>query len=338
MTGDITNKKISVRQFQSLVIVQSLGTALVLIPRFAFGSVVTIVFSGFMNVFYTFLISRLGGSGIFSTAEKHGNLYARLIVLLFAVKISVETGIILSYFSDCTQKIILNEMNTEIISVFMILCALYGVYKGIEVIGRCGEMLLPFVLIPVIFIYAMGIKNCEISNIVFDDFNLTNGLGLSFCFGGAQLALICGGYTRGGRRGSVSGVLLSVIITVAVSIITIAFFGKKYFNSLDYGVLEMMYSAEKIGFFIHRQEALVMCFWIVSVFFSLMLNIFFICEFLKKGLNIKKSTAVITAFIAIYAVSFICKNEFALFTLEKYTGLFFILLLPSILLLGDGKK
>jgi hypothetical protein len=184
----------------------------------------------------------------------------------------------------------------------------------------------------------MGIKNCDISNFDISGVLLSNILPLGFCFGGAELTLLGGEYAAGGRRGMVGAVVISIFITVAVALITVLFYGKAYFLNQDFAVLEMMYSAENVGFFIHRQEALVMCFWVTAVFFGLMLNLFFISNFISKVFGIDKNKVLIPICIFIFAVSLIAKDYNLIYFIEKYAGLFFILLLPAILRFGGESR
>jgi hypothetical protein len=271
-------------------------------------------------------------------ASGYGNFFAKAVVMLLALKLIVSAGITASIASECIQDIMLNEMSRYVIAVFLIFFAVYCASSGVEAIGRSGEILFLFILVPVIFVYVMGIKNASASNI---PFNTVAGkiFPLGFCFGGAEIVFISSGFVNGKGKGVSTACLISGIITAVITLISVAFFGVEYFTARRFAVLDMMYSVENAGFFIHRQEALVMCFWISAVFFKLAMYIFFASEFMKAVVYFKNKMiySLVAGLIAV-AISFVNNGGVIFYVFAKYTGLFMLILLPALLFVKGGNK
>ena len=121
-----------------------------------------------------------------------------------------------------------------------------------------------------------------------------------------------------------------------ISLITIARFGKYDIIHQMWPVLEIMDTIDLPGSFIERQDALIMTFWIISIFMMINAGMFFSSLIFKDIVKIGTHTTFICICIPIvYLISFLPNNITMVYKIMNIFyitfGLFYIFILPLVL-------
>jgi spore germination protein (amino acid permease) len=277
--------KISARQVCIMLIPEILGVGFVVVPKLAItlawrdgltaiavATVIAALFAGFV----IFAVNGYAGRDYFDACESaFGKLTADILRCGFIIKTVIFMGFCLRIFAHTVADT--TEGSTSIFAVMsaMALCALYSSLKGREVRGRLSEILLVPMLIVLIIVFACGVKDgCvdEAMPILGErGSDITKAIfAVLLWFYPVEYTLLTLPYIREKRNiGRACGISVLVAggIMAIIFAVVIMRFGAAQMHSLDYPVLEMMYSVNLPSSFIERQEGLMLGVWIVGVFF-----------------------------------------------------------------------
>lgn len=332
----INNNNISVRQLQIMIVLQTLGTGIVMIPTMAQGRIAPLIGAAALDIAYCMLLCLLDNKSMYDIVNNSaGKVAAKSAALVLALFLTAYTGCCLNIFSTYVKEIIMKDISLYLLMGFFVIFASYGAYKGIEVLGRTGEILFLFILLPMLFVYLTGIRSASFSKISLGMRQLPLAFNISFCFSGAWLLLLTGGYVKGEIKKAVSAVYLADFLVIFVTGITTAYFGINYFTNQQFPVLEMMYSSSGDTLFLNRLEAVVMCFWISAVFLQLSYSLFFISDLLGRALDGKRR--IFPAALAVFAAACFLNSQKILILIQKTGGILFLLVLPIIFIMMKGK-
>lgn len=265
----------------------------------------------------------------------------------FVIKIIVSLALELRVFSEILKQIMLFSTPFWAISISMLLLGAYAASKGYEARGRIAEILIFVILIPLIIVFSFAISDTDFTNLMpfFEEasgMDFINGGFISlFSFSGIEFVLLAYPYlTRKNkaRRKCIYAVGFVGIIMIVITAITIARFGKFDVVHQMWPVLEIMDTINLPGSFIERQDALIMSFWIISIFVVINAGMFFASLLLKnivqKGTH---STFIVICIPIVYFISFLPSNiaeVYRLMTLVYLTfGAAYLFIIPLFLLI-----
>jgi spore germination protein KB len=129
--------------------------------------IIGIAFSLLMLMIYAKLLSMFPEKDIFDILKLvFGNFIGKAISLLF-IWYALHLGSLVLYnFSEFIVTVGLEETPRVVpVSVIMLLCA-WGVKEGIEVLGRWGEIMFPFLFIIIFLSTVLSIPNMRLNNVL----------------------------------------------------------------------------------------------------------------------------------------------------------------------------
>lgn len=349
------NNLISIRQLGFLLILDIFGLGITSLPRkmAEFGGQNGWLFISIgilIAVLCLFFINQVAmmypNDSFFEyTCKIVGKPLALIISFGFIIKILMTISFEVRIFAEILREIILSNTPFWIISMSMILLGSYMASKGFEARARISELLIWVVFIPLAFVFFIALFDIDFSNLkpLFKEFSydeaLRGGFTSLFCFSGIQYIFFVYPYVREKDKIATSttkAVIFVGIVTILICLITIARFGKFDVVHQMWPVLEIMDTLNLPGSFVERQEALIMTFWIISIFMIVNAGMFFSSllfkDVVKKGTHFNYICVCAVAVFILssmpYNVSWIYNNINIFYvTLE----LFYMLILPFLL-------
>lgn len=321
------NNKISIRQLQVLLILDIFGVGVTILPRrtaeFAGqNGWVLVFFATLLAVLCTYIITSLAeifpNDSFFDYSAKIiGKPLAWILSIGFVIKIVLNLSFELRVFGEIIKQIMLFNTPLGIVILCMLLLGAYCAGKGYETRGRIAEILIFIVLIPLIFVFSIAVTDVDFTNLKpfmqTDSISLIKGSIITlFSFSGIDFILLVYPYIKKRdkiKKGSISAVIFIGVIMLVVTLITIARFGPFDVVQQMWPVLEIMDTINLPGSFIERQDALIMSFWIISVFMIINASMFFSSLILKDTVKKGKHSLYILILIPVtYIISFIPDN------------------------------
>lgn len=361
-----SNGKITMRQLQILIILGSMGTGLIILPRrvalyagqdgwlITVGLVIVAVLVGLLISYAVDIASRTTQKDGFINFTAHllSSPVAYFLGILLWIKLVFAAGLELSAFMEITNVIMLPNTPIFIVSIVMLAVCMYAAIKGMETRARVAEILFAIMVLPFLFLIGLAIFDIDFSNLqpvfVTPVQNLGNGIfRLGFMFAGMECLFFVLPFLRTNKNlgRSVAGALaFSGIIIVAITVLTIAKFGYGVTNE-TWPVLRMMDMLNIPGSFIERQEVLVFSFWIITAFAIGNMVLFFggvlINDLFYLGTRRKRKpqTHKIGVFITTVCVFFISivqwEDAYHMLDIMYITiGVFFLFILPCIIIIA----
>ncbi len=297
------NDKISLRQLQALLVLDILGAGVIVLPRRAAmfagqdGWLIIVAATGLAMV-AMFLIASVGRQcPDKSFVELCARLLSKPVAVLFAlgfvVKILIGIAMEIRFFTEIIKQTMLPNTPFFIIYTTILLLSAYAAAKGYETRARMAEVLLPIVFIPLGIVFAFAAMDVDFTNLmpVFSTPAKTLGWGALFSglsFTGIEYVLLVYPYLqrpKHARNSAVVAVGIIGAVMTLITLVTIAKFGPLEVQRQMWPVLEMMDVTDFPGSFIERQDALIISFWIVSVFAMVNAGLFFSSLLLKDVFN-----------------------------------------------------
>lgn len=348
-----SNDKISVRQLQVLLILDVFGTGVIILPRrvaeFANADGwLLIIFATLIALVYIYLITSLGE--MFpndSFADYTSRIVSRpvgiLISILFVFKIFLSAALELRIFTEIIKQIILFNTPSQVISAGMLFVSAAAAFKGYETRARLAEILIFIAFIPLIIVFCTAAADVDPSNLkpflTTSPSNILQGSILaSFAFSGIELCLLVFPYVNrheNVKKGAALSVLVIGALMLVITVLTTMRFGLSIVNH-KWPVLEMMDAVSLPGSFIERQNALIISFWIISVFAILNACLFFSSILIRDILKRENSFVYIfICAIIIYGLSLIPESEAAAYEMidmmNTTFGIAYLFFIPVIL-------
>lgn len=348
------NEKITTRQFQILILLETFGTGVIILPRRAAeyaaqdGWLIVAGLTALALLIGALLTSaaRIFPSASFITYTRRiltrPVAYAAGICLLF--KLLVGAGLELRLFADITRQTILKNTPMPAVCALMLLTAAYAAARGMETRARVGEILGYLVVLPLLLFFVIAFFDIDLSNLqpllITPPGRIVSGtLRLGYIFTGLESLLLVFPYlnhTREGRRSALRAIALGGLLIVLITLITIAKFGPDDLAAQPWPVLRMMDMLNIPGSFIERQDALVFSFWIISLFMVMNAALFY-GAVLFKDLCRRGRHDVFTVISAVIVLGLACLPLEPAFIYRLLDGLygtfgvFYLLFFPLVL-------
>ena len=278
------NERITLRQFQILFVLEAFGTGFVVMPRLAAkyagqdGWIVVLL----LTVLGLFFAAMISGTAKSFGGERFTSYTRRLlsapvgavVCLLLWAKILFCAGLELRLFGEIVRALLL--MRTPSLAVYLVILgvAAYAAVKGMETRARLAEILIVIIGVPMIGLGAVAMFSIDFTNLmpVFvttPEDVLSGVLSLGFVFTGLEFIWLAFPYLnnpREGKKATVHAMAFTGVLMAVITAITLAKFGPDNTEAQLWPVLKMMDMINIPGSLIVRQEALVLSFWMLSVF------------------------------------------------------------------------
>lgn len=349
------NDKISVRQLQILLILDIFGTGVIILPRRVAEFVnqdgwIVIILTTILAMGFAFIVTSIGRmfpKDTFLTycAKIVSKPIAIALSLGLVIKIIVNISMELRFFGEILRQTMLSKTPFGVICTGMILVSAYAAAKGIEAQARMAEILIFLVFVPLTFVFLIAALDVDFSNLLPVMVAKPNDLlrGSFFtgvAFNGLEFGLLVFPYMQRPkhvRKGLIHAVSLIGAFMLMITVITIAKFGPFDVKRQIWPVLEMMDVIDFPGAFIERQDALIMSFWIISVFSIVAAGLFFSSVLLKDVFKkATHSTYILICIPIVVGISYMPKNVTAVYSIMDFMyitfGIAYLLVIPVLLL------
>ncbi len=293
------NDKISLRQFQILIILDAFGTGMIILPRklaivanqdaYIIVIISTIFAMGYMYIIMS--VGRIFPKDNFITYNK--SLFSKPIAILlgivFILKIILGITVEIRAFGEIINQTLLYETPIFIIMGTTLIISMYAASKGIETRARLSEILIYIVGVFSIFVILLLAINSDFSNLA--PFLTTNNNTLlksafftTNSFVGLEYGLLIYPFLlnkKDARKSAVYSVFIYGIILTIFTILSIASFGDTTLKRQLWPVLDLINTLDLPGSFVERHDAFVVSFWFLGVFTTVTSGLFFLAILLK---------------------------------------------------------
>ena len=353
-----TNKEISLRQLQLLIILSAMGTGIIILPAKLYniagrGGWMLVIALAVAAVLMGVLVA-VGVRGSHGFLDHVGKPLTRPVAYICGVllwgKLVFSAGLELRSFLDITHVVMLPKTPLWAVAVLMVLVCTYAAVKGMETRARVAEILVGLMVLPFVFLVGLAFWDVDFKNIGFDlEFNEGVGriFGLGFIFTGLECLLLVPPFIRKGKSMTKHVAIalgFSAFLILVITFLTFAKFGA-HLGQEPWPVLRMMDMLNLPGSFIERQEVLIFSFWIITAFAIGNTFIFFGGVLVKDICKPKtKHIGVYVTAAAVLIVTLIPWGDVygLLNHLYIFGGSFFLIILPVLLIIckrdGGAKK
>ena len=358
------NGKISVRQVTLLLILQMFNMTTLILPRIAADFVgrngyilpiIAILFGGIYIWCITGLTQRFPGDTLVEFTPKIvPKFIAYVVVIAFALKVIITTGLELRMFGEMINQVMLPKTPLIVVMLVMLLATAYLVKSGMEATARMGEILVWFVFVPLGIVFFKVLLNAdykEIMPVLQTNFKQV-GWGsyyISLSFMPIEFMLMMTGLMEKpsqARKATFKAVIVIAILESIIILLTVCSLGVGEVSKQGWPVLTLMQSIENAGKVMESQEIFMMTGWILSIFMYISSVLYFTSLIGSRSSKFKRENVFvlpmipIVYFIAVWPKSLIQTYDYYI-KFQQYFGIWFLIPVTIILWLrakGRGIK
>ena len=330
------NRKISVKQLQTIIVLWTLAFSLSAVPYFIkniYSVIIGAVFSVLICIFTAFAAEKI---------QKNNNTVLKTISKkLSSVNAFMYTVFLVRLVCSAVNIYLLPSAPVWILALLFVIAAMYCVFLGIQTIGRSTEIIFIFVLVSmvtaVIFCttdFAEGLKTKNI----FDLNKSYADMRALFLFGSPVILYNLISYTDGIKRASsaVKAYAIGLIVSVLLIVFSTAEFGR--FNEKIFPVISLTSTVNMPHIFGDKENVLMLRIWFLSAFASTATGIYISSEIIRA----ERKYILVFSVLVIIAASFL-KNVSFVFDMLYFVGIISVvfagIIIPVLsLITKDGAK
>ena len=350
------NDKISLRQLKILFILDLFSTTSLILPRVAAETAgkdgwVAIILGTLLALVYliviTYLIRKFKNETFIEFGNRIiGRALTSIIGVVFGIKLLITVSFTARLFAELIKEILLPKTPIQIIIISMLLLVSYVARKGYECRARVAEIVIWIVLIPIVLVMIYSIKEVkftELMPIFTTDYKdiLMGAFSISLTYSAIELLLIVAPHTEKPnniKRPMVMSLLIVGCFNLILFIITLGIFGEVGVRRQIYPVMTLMQVIKIPGSIIERQDALMVSFWIISIFAVVNSYVFFISVIIQKIFRFTEQRFLVLPIVPFVFIGALIPNNIIqayeyVFKTMTYIGLLFLLFIPALLII-----
>lgn len=355
------NNKISIRQIKILVILNMFSNTSLILPRLATEIAaedgwIIVIGGAIVSLVYVYIITTLvkmfPGRDIMTYTEL---IFSRPVALviggIFCIKLVILAGLEIRIFGELVKQTLLRDTPIEIIVITMLFVVAYLTRKGFEARARMAELLIFIIVIPLILIFLFAvpdIKMYHISPVFMMDMKtfFYGSFLMSMIYSGLELLLLSAPFVNKPQnipKAAFVSVIFVAVLNGAICLLTIGSFGPIETSRQLWPVMSIMQTIHLPGSLIQRQDALMVSFWIMTVFLLINGYMFFSTYLIKKMTRLKEQNFLVLPLLPIiYLISLMPDNIVETYgwirLMTRYVSILFLLPIPLILLIAAKLK
>ncbi|WP_129599195.1 GerAB/ArcD/ProY family transporter [Anaerophilus nitritogenes] len=350
------NDKISSFQLGMLISITVVGVGILTIPRTLTEEVgpdgwIVLVFTVFLVLGVGRILTTLAGKFSNQNIVEYSNsLVGKFLGTLINVGLCIYLVIFAAFelriFGEITKAYLLFNTPIEILMITLLLTASYFARSGIESIARMAQMIFPFIIIFAFIITIPVLSELEFSNLlpVFRTpiYKIIQVIPVTFfSFVGMEMIIVCANFVvdpQNIKKNIDKSILMVAAIYMFILIITVTRFGIIETTHIIWPSLELFKTIDLPGAFIENIQIFVIAVWIITVFMTLVPLYFGASLTLSRIFKSKEQNYLVLPLIPlVYFMALIPENIAQLGDYSDrfayYLGTFYMLILPSTLLL-----
>lgn len=330
------NRKISVKQLQTIIVLWTLAFSLSAVPYFIkniYSVIIGAVFSVLICIFTAFAAEKI---------QKNNNTVLKTISKkLSSVNAFMYTVFLVRLVCSAVNIYLLPSAPVWILALLFVIVAMYCVLLGIQTIGRSAEIIFIFVLVSmvtaVIFCTTDFVEGLKTKSI-FDLNKSYADMRTVFLFGSSVILYNLISYTDGTKRASsaVKAYAIGLTVSVLLMVFSIAEFGG--FNKKIFPVISLTSTVNMPHIFGDKENVLMLRIWFLSAFASTATGIYISSEIIRA----ERKYILVFSVLVIIAASFL-KNVSFVFDMLYFVGIISVvfagIIIPVLsLITKDGAK
>lgn len=281
------NDKISPSQLGNIIILTIVGIGILTLPRNLAEAVETngwlvLLIGGLITALFVYgngyIVKKIPETSIkgivTATLSKP---VANVYMVFLLIYLIILNGFLTRIFAEVIKMFMLYKTPIEVIILSVLLVTVFLVRKGIEVLGRLAQLLLPIIMVPTLILFLLLFQGSHLTNLLpildITFMEVVKAIPLVlFSFLGFDLILVFGAYTvRPDRIPRMAGgsILLILLFYICLNTGTLLVFGSEQTKHLIWPTLSLFKTIELPGLFIENVEILVMSMWVFTVFMSI---------------------------------------------------------------------
>lgn len=360
--GSRNNDVILSSQFAAILSVTIIGVGILSLPRLVVEGagpdnwLLLIAASGaalFIGLVMAFVVKKFPGKTYLElTQNAFGKPVGTLITLGFSFYLIIFSAAEVRIFGEVTKQYLLFNTPLEVLSVTLLILAVYLARSGIETIARMAEVIFPIATVIAILMVLPVLPELDVSYILpilrtpFMDF-LKAVPTIFFSYLGIEFILLYGSFVKDTKKVHKSVLLTVGLVTwfyLSVTWLTVSRFGLIETTHITWPALELFKTVDIPGAFLENIEAFIMAIWILSVFMTLAVAYFGASLTLSQAIKSKEQNYLVLPLLPIiYFIAMIPDNiaqvtEF-MDMYAFYMGTLYIAVIPiAILVMSFFKK
>lgn len=275
-----------------------------------------------------------------------GKLIAKLILLVFAIRLGIKIIIMLGEVELFFNTSILKSINFVVCFIVLLFMLVVFAAKGLRPLGRTAQLFFPFILAALIILFLLTACNLDItglSPVIFDPAQIKDTIiKFPMWFGDVAVLLIFTGKVKQRKKFVLRGMVSALISSAAVMYFAIVLFAAygDYPVIIDYGHnISNMVVYSSGSYLFGRFDIPLFCIWMISIFVQIILTFYAITSFLGSVAEKGSDTVwgIVVAVVLFVLCQFVFNSKSALFELgtgiARWTCLAIEVSLPIILLI-----
>ncbi|QHQ62396.1 GerAB/ArcD/ProY family transporter [Anaerocolumna sedimenticola] len=315
------NEKISLRQLKRLLVFDLFSVSGIIVPRIATASsgkdgIIAILLAILFAIFYAWILLSLskctGGNYLDYSKRSVGSLLTFIIGILYIIKLSVCCIFAARLFGEVINETLLEDTDPKVIILLLLIVSAYAASKGFEVRARIAEILYFIVIVPIFIFLILGLNKIKFSNLMplFTEGTvdiLWGGYSVFLTFSILELIMFTGPMIKFkksdiGHPGRLMHFITHAIVVVGVLdvllfVVTLGILGRGETGQKLWSMVNMIQVIKLPGGFIQRQDAIILGFWMLSIFTIISAFFYYISFITKFIFHIPKQNYLLIPFI-----------------------------------------
>lgn len=355
------NQKISDRQLKKMLVFDMISISILIIPYIAVSGagrdgLLAILAGSAAAVCYGLLIlyfcKQIRQDYLQYSRQTLGKVLSFVFGLFYLVKLFFSAIFVLTLFTTVIHETILSNTSSRIILLSLLVVSVFYASKMMETRARMVEILYYIVLIPLFLLFLLGLFKVNPANLMplmtgrIEPIAAT-GYAVFLTFSAVELILFATPSVNGDQEGSkfrrkvMQAILTTAGFNVLVFIIVVGLLGVTGAAQKPWSTISVMQMIEIPGGFVHRQDAVMLSFWLITIFTITSTLFHYLCRITKSVTGSKKQGMILLLYaVLLYLLTMRPLNLDSLFYyFGKYIawiGLPQSILLP-LLLIAAGK-
>lgn len=357
------NRKISLRQLQMLLLLDSFGTAVLFLPaelvkESGRACWLSALAGGLIFALIVLLLATVGsrmpdGTVVEWCREAFGGLIGTAVLIGLAGKLLFDGFLELRLFSEVVCRTMLPNTPVWVISLVLLAVAGSLAAQGTECRGRAAEILFFVVALPLVVILIAVAISTKYQRVLPMELPAAAGIwggisAMSLVFQGLLFLYFIFPDLRKpamAKGAALKSVLLTTAAVTVMVFLCLAVYGEIPLGEKWMPTLQMLARISFTGVFLARQDVLLLWFWMASVCIFLSGTLFYGSLFgvrLFHQREEKRKNWLFFCIIALFVLSFLPRSLSAAYQLRlliaPWLNLMYLLILPLALLLFGRKK
>lgn len=350
------NGKISARQVTILLFLQMFNMNMLILPRVCTyylgrNGYIAPIISIIMGVIYLLcingLISKFPNMTFVEISRSLlPDWIAYMVILAFAIKLIISTGLELRMFGELINQIMLTETPLSIIMIVIALVAAYLVKSGAEATARMGETLIYFIGVPLIIALLLIVFKADYKEVLpffqVQPGNVVIGTVLtSIMFVPLEILLMINGLMVDHSKVKRIGIRAIVAVAVLQGILTLLCITQTGLAETQGQIWPIMILMKSMGMtdtVVENQEVLMLMVWILSIYMYISTSIYLISLIGSRSYRFKRENVFVLPLVPIILAVALIPSDLGIayayyLHFEYYFGGWFVAPIPLILLL-----